>query len=496
MKTPSHETGNPLLGGVAGTTYVPRCVVPETAYVQETLARLPLAESVLRLWQQVADAAFLQGLFDQHRGRCYDKILSFPNLVQLIADALLHYDGSARASFEHALQEDALDVTIPAAYGKLRRLPIALSTAFLTEGTARLRELLPVRPATVIPPSLRGFTVTVLDGKAIKRVAKRLKLLRGVAGGVLGGKALVALELNSGLAVAMQADPDGERNELRLLPALLPEVRQRLPGPRLWLGDRQYCDLKQAGRFATDGDHFLVRYHPKVHFHADAQRCPRQGTDAAGRRYTEDWGWLGAATDPRRRYVRRITLERPGDEPLVLVTDLLHADRYPAADLLALYLARWGIERVFQQVTEVFPLKRLIGGSPQAGIFQLAFCLLLYNMIQVLRAYVAAAEQCAPDDISLEKLFDDVERELTAWSVLVQPPDTVAAFATLPNVAQLKQRLRQLLGNVWQDRWLKAVNEKPRPHRVRHKATRSHTSVHRLLEEHRRQHKAKQTLKL
>ena len=39
---------------------------------------------------------------------------------------------------------------------------------------------------------------------------------------------------------------------------------------------------------------------------------------------------------------------------------------------------------MFQQVTDVFALKRLIGGSPQAGVFQLAFCLLLYNMIHVL----------------------------------------------------------------------------------------------------------------
>lgn len=93
MKTTSHETARPPQGGVPGTTYVPRCVVTETAYAQETLARLPLAESVLLLWQQVADTSFLQGLFDQHRGRCYDKVLSFPNLVQLIADALLHYDG-------------------------------------------------------------------------------------------------------------------------------------------------------------------------------------------------------------------------------------------------------------------------------------------------------------------------------------------------------------------------------------------------------------------
>ena len=63
---------------------------------------MPLAESVLLLWQQVADAAYLQDLFEKHRGRCYDKILSFPSLVQLIADALLQHDGSARASFERS----------------------------------------------------------------------------------------------------------------------------------------------------------------------------------------------------------------------------------------------------------------------------------------------------------------------------------------------------------------------------------------------------------
>ncbi len=192
MNTPTLATEIQVPFAVPGTTFLPIALLPEASYAQQTLARLPLAESVLLLWQQVADAAFLQNLFEQQRGRCYDKVLSFPSLVQLIADALLQYDGSARASFEHALQEDALEVSIPAAYGKLRRLPIGLSTAFLTEGTARLRELLPVRPAVVIPPSLAAFTVTALDGKAIKRVAKRLKLLRGVRGGLLGGKALVA----------------------------------------------------------------------------------------------------------------------------------------------------------------------------------------------------------------------------------------------------------------------------------------------------------------
>jgi hypothetical protein len=496
MNTFLFESEDVPQGVVPGASYVPVRVATDTRFAEEALAHLPLAESVLLLWQQVADAAYLQDLFEKHRGRSYDKILSFPSLVQLIADALLQHDGSARASFERALEHDALDVSIPAAYGKLRRVPLPLSTAFLSEGTARLRALLPLRPAAAIPSSLQGFTVTVLDGKAIKRVAKRLKVLRGVPGGLLGGKTLVALELNTGLAVAMQAHPDGEINELRLLPDLVSEVRQRLPGPRLWLGDRQYCDLTQTGRFATAGDHFLVRYHPKVHFHLDRQRAACYGTDGAGRPYVEEWGWLGAETDPRRRYVRRLRVTRAGDTELILVTDLLNANRYPAADLLTVYAARWGIETVFQQITEVFPLKRLIGGTPHAGIFQMAFCLLLYNMIHVMQAYVAAAEQWEAADVSLEKLFEDVERELIAWTVMVQPAVTVTVFGEVPSVAQVTRRLAKLLGGVWQDRWLKAVNEKPRPHRARQKASRSHTSVHRVLADHKRQHdKAEQMLK-
>jgi hypothetical protein len=367
----------------------------------------------------------------------------------------------------------------------------------LTEGTARLHELLPVQPTAAIPRSVRAFKVTILDGKTIKHVAKRLKLLHGVRRGVLGGKTLVALEANSGLAVAMAAHPDGESNELRLVPDVVSQLQQEQSGPRLWVGDRLYCDLVQIGRFSRGKDHFVLRYSAKVHFHSDAAHAVQHGTDAGARPYTEEWGWLGAATDPRRRYVRRITLQRANDEDLILVTDLLSATRYPAVDVLAVYHGRWGIETVFQTVTEVFPLKRLIGSTPQAGIFQMAFCLLLYNMIQVLRAYVAAAEQWEAADVSLEKLFEDVERELIAWTVMVDPLATVREFGMVPSVTEVRQQLTRLLGNAWQDRWLKSVNEKSRSYRRKPQTSRGHTSVHRILEDHRRRvQQAQQTLNL
>ena len=178
---------------------------PTTRY----LARLPLAEAVLTLWRWVADADSLDQIFDENRGRCYEKILSFSLIVYLVRDALLEYGGSGRKSFDEAKDRGELEASFRAAYGKLGRIPIPVSAAMLAGCTARLREVYPGEPEaqTPLPTSLDDYRVLIFDGKAIKRVAKRLKPLWGAAGGLLGGRALVALDLRSGLAVAMRAIP-------------------------------------------------------------------------------------------------------------------------------------------------------------------------------------------------------------------------------------------------------------------------------------------------
>ncbi len=448
---------------------------------REILARMPLAEAMLLLWQWVTEEKRLLGLWDRFRGRCYEKIISFSLMVHLIADALLHYGGSGRRSFEKNIENGHLEATCEAAYGKLRRLPIPLSQALLDECTTALREAFPMWAEWELPKSLRGLHVVILDGKAIKRVAKRLKRLRGIPGGLLGGRALVAIEWSTGLAVAMHADADGDANDVRFVPDLLPVVRQRVSGPRLWLGDRGFCDLEQPARFtAQAGDHFVVRYHPKVKFHADSATPERHGKTQKGLKYVEQWGWLGGPRDKRRRFVRMIRLLRPQQDDVILVTDLLDADAYPVEDLLWLYSERWGIEQAFQKMTEVFGLQGLIGGTPQACIFQFAFCLLLYNMIQVLRGYIAEGQDREPEEISTEKLFDDVDQQLIAWNVIFTPAVTVDYFRQLPDADTLQARLRVLLGSTWSNTWLKSPRQE-RHGKTPRKRTRSHNSVYRIL---------------
>jgi hypothetical protein len=311
-----------------------------------------------------------------------------------------------------------------------------------------------------IAPALRDLEVSIVDGKAMKRVAKRLKPLRGGKGGVLGGQALVALEWRSGVVVARATHADGETNEAKRVPALLPQVREHVSGKRRWVADRQFCDLTQPAAFAQGDDHCLVRYHPKTPFCPDPAWPVQRGQDAQGRVWEQAWGWLGSEKAKQWRFVRRLTLYRPGEETVILLTDLLDATRFPATDLLDLSLARWSSERVFQQITEVFHLQTLIGATPQGTGFQVAFCVLLYNMVQVVRAYVATAQARPVPTISTELLFDDVHRQLVALTELVPAQRIDRLFPVLPTEEALRAQLARRLATIWTNRWLKQPAKK------------------------------------
>jgi hypothetical protein len=450
-------------------------------FAREVLTRLPLAEAVVSLWRWVADPVFLLSVFARHCGLGYEKEIRFEVLVQLIADALLEHQGSGRKSFARGREQGLLTASVQAVYQKLGRVPLGLSEAWLAESTARVRPVYPCGARLPLSPALQGLEVIIVDGKAIKRVAKRLKPLQGCKSGVLGGKALVALELRSGLVVAMATHADGETNDAKLVPTLLPQVREQVAGSRLWVADRQFCDLTQTAGFAAGGDHFVVRYHSKTHFCPEATRPAQTGQDAQGRAWEQDWGWLGCEQAKQRRFVRRIILARPGEETIILLTDLLDAQQFPANDLLDLYLARWGIERVFQQITEVFHLQTLIGTTPQGTVFQLAFCLLLYNLVQVVRAYVATAQVLPVPTISTELLFDDVHRQLVAFTELVPPPHVEPLFPLLQSEEDLRAQLTRLLATVWTSRWLKAPAKKRKLPPPRTLIRGQHSSVYRLV---------------
>ena len=146
-----------------------------------------------------------------------------------------------------------------------------------------------------------------------------------------------------------------------------------------------------------------------------------------------------------------------------------------------------GVERVFQQVTEVFHLQQLIGSTPQATVFQGAFCLLLYNLIQVVRAHVAVGRPapCPAESLSSEQIFTDLQRQLIALTELVPPAEVALLFPQRVTREDVTGRFSALLERAWEPHWIKAVNKKPRPKVAQIKQSGAHTSVHKILEAHR-----------
>jgi hypothetical protein len=249
----------------------------------------------------------------------------------------------------------------------------------------------------------------------------------------------------------MATDPDGHTNEAKLVPALVPQVREHLSAI-LWLVDAQFGNPQQIAAFTErPEDHVIVRDDGKSQFTADPERPAPVGLDSRGRRYEESWGWLGGPRNRHRRRVRRVILERPGEETVVLVTDLLNAAAHPATE-------------IFQEITEVFGLKRLIGTSPQGTVFQFALFLWWYNVIQVIRAYVAAGAGQAVERVSSELLFADVQRQLITLYELLPSARVGAVWGTPRAEEEIRQRLAELLSPLWTDRWRKAPpKKKPTP---------------------------------
>jgi len=293
----------------------------------------------------------------------------------------------------------------------------------------------------------------------------------------------------------MRTHEDGEANDVKFVGDLVPTVQQNFATPLLWVGDRAFCDLTQPQHFnSRSGDHFLVRYHSKTKYFRDTTVKLRHGKTSDGQSFVESWGYLGVESNRHRRYFRRIEIKRPGQDSIVLITDLLDADQYPAEDLIWMYRQRWDIEKVFQQVTEVFHLNQLIGSSAKASVFQFSLCLLLYNMIQVIRGYVAEDADIEPDEISSELLYRDVETQLKCWDLMIERSETIDYFSELPNIESIQQRLRDLLTNCWTELWKKSSSP-DRQYSVPGKRTKSHGSVYRLEQAYRKRKQRRRSAK-
>ena len=420
------------------------------------LNKLPLLEAFWRLWREVLPETFVNRVYEENRGRCYQKDFSFDQLVYLIHDAMTQHDGSARAT----LERHQLPASIQAFYGKVRRMPVAVSQALLAEAAQRLESCLPGSFRQTVAPCFRDHRLLIFNGKLFKNASKRLKATRQLPGAALGGKALAVLDYSTRLILGMEAHQDGHRNEQMLVQPLLAQLRPRITGKRVWVADQHFGNLCNFARCTQEGDDAILRKHPHTVFTADPSPKTTTGVDEINRRYRDE---VGTLTSDRHgtQLARQITIERPGEEDLVIITSLLDRKAYPAVAILEVYRWRWSIEETFQKVVEIFHLKRLIGSHPLAMIFQASLCLTLYNVMTVLRALLAQTQKCHANNVSMYQVNYDLKREITTSHTLLTPEEFLARLPTSDKtLSQRLTHIKALLKKAWLPRWAKVPNKK------------------------------------
>lgn len=173
----------------------------------------------------------------------------------------------------------------------------------------------------------------------------------------------------------------------------LPNVNDVTEGRRLslepgatYVFDKGYCDYQWWSRFDAQGAVFITRFKRNARLEViEQQAIP-----------AEDRSWVladetvrlsnrhpsGGRRNPYTQPLRRITVGRDDQPPLVLATNDLTR---PAADVAARYRDRWQVELFFKWIKQHLRIKQFLGRSENAVRLQILCALIAYLLLVLYR---------------------------------------------------------------------------------------------------------------
>ena len=152
--------------------------------------------------------------------------------------------------------------------------------------------------------------------------------------------------------------------------------------------DKGYCDYAWWNRIDAGGARFVTRLKSNA---AVTVVCTRQVPSLdAGQilgdevvRFTHRSN-RGGHRNTYDGLLRRIEVARPGEPPLVLVTNDLSA---PAAEIAQIYRQRWQIELFFKWIKQHLRIKRFLGENENAIRIQILTALIAYLLVAILNEH-------------------------------------------------------------------------------------------------------------
>src|SRR5664279_5552629 len=183
-------------------------------------------------FERILDPSWLDELFEEYRGRQYERELLFSTVVDIVALVALGLQPSVHAA---ARSRESLRVSLSALYDKLNHTEPALGRALVQQSAQRLAPVVEQfrNGQTSVCP---GYRVRIVDGNCLAPSEKRLKPLRKVRSAALPGRSLVVYDPDRCLVIDVLPSEDGHAGERVLMAAL---VLTAMPG-ELWIGDRAF----------------------------------------------------------------------------------------------------------------------------------------------------------------------------------------------------------------------------------------------------------------
>lgn len=122
-------------------------------------------------------------------------------------------------------------------------------------------------------------------------------------------------------------------------------------------------------------------------------------------------------TLPRTWQMRAIRYHRKGFRPQTLLTSLLDAQAYPAAELSAVYHERWELELGYDEIkTEMLERRETLRSRAAWSVYQEMWGVLLaYNLVQLERARLATLAGVPPIRISFVTVLRELRVAFVTW---------------------------------------------------------------------------------
>lgn len=432
------------------------------AMFQRFMEKAPVTVMVRSTLERVLSPAAIDTIFANAAVRQVESELLFSSVVELLALVVWRQRDSINQAYKHA-QED-FEVSIRSVYNKLNGTETQVCRALVRETAAPLEEIVAAL-GTTRKPQLAGYRTRIIDGNHLTSTDHRLKVLRRTKSGPLPGQALAVLDPDRMLIVDLFPCEDGEAQERRIFPEVIPSARER----DLWIADRNFCTTGFLFGLARQTACFVIRQHASTLSWEKETQPQKIGRCETGMIYEQK---LCLQDGDQTLWVRRITIRldqptRSGEAEIHLLTNLPQraANAYRVAEL---YLKRWTIENAFQEIEQALRSEINTLGYPGAALLGFAIAVLTYNALSVTKWAIEGEhhESIQREQLSGYYLAGAVSADYGGMMIALPEEEWTERFASL-TPKRFAAHLRTCAQHVRPDTFRKNVRgpKRPRPKR-------------------------------